>query len=320
MFTGCSSSSASPSSSVLLGAGSTEFRQGDYNGATQLFEQAIKRDPTNAMAHYDLGTVYQAENQDGPALTQYTLALRQAPDLVPAIFNQATIDAVHDVRTGGVPLPEDHLDTAGFTDGLSNLGLIEALEGDLAQSGVDLRQAVHLEGSLRGQIPASGSPISRPTATQAQPAARRAVISGGSETRSGIILTESPCVPRRQELTQSDCLFCKILAGEIPSKEVARPRGPMPSPTSSPGGAGPCARNPPRHIDERRTDRARTRRHLIAEMFATARQVAEREESSTPDTAWCSTSAATPSTASPTSTCTFSEASRWGGRQASNPG
>jgi Flp pilus assembly protein TadD len=84
-----------PSIAALLGAGSTAFKQRDYNAATQLFQQAVERDPGNATAHYDLGTAYQAENSSSDALAQYAKAVTYDPTLVSAIFNQATIYSAH---------------------------------------------------------------------------------------------------------------------------------------------------------------------------------------------------------------------------------
>jgi hypothetical protein len=46
-------------------------------------------------ATHDLGTVFQAENRNGDALGQYAKALAYDPKMVPAIFNQATVYAVH---------------------------------------------------------------------------------------------------------------------------------------------------------------------------------------------------------------------------------
>jgi tetratricopeptide (TPR) repeat protein len=139
----------------LLGAGSTEFRQGDYNAAYQLFQQAIERDPTDAMAHYDLGALYQAQHRDTSALAEYALALQRVPDLVPAIFNQATIDAARDAPLAAFLYRKIISIQPNSPTAYLNLGLLEAHQGEPAQSGADLRQAVHLDGSLRAQIPAS---------------------------------------------------------------------------------------------------------------------------------------------------------------------
>lgn len=155
---GCGGSSTPqprPSESVLLGAGTTEFRHGDYNAASQLFQQAITRDPSSATAHYDLGTVYQAEHQVGPALREYRLALQNSPNLLPAIFNEATIESAHDVPLAVFLYREVISLQPSSPTAYLNLGLLEAQQGERALAGVDLRKAVQLDKSLRARIPRS---------------------------------------------------------------------------------------------------------------------------------------------------------------------
>jgi Flp pilus assembly protein TadD len=158
---GCGASSApqpQPSESVLLGAGSTEFRHGDYNAAGQLFQQAITRDPGDATAYYDLGTTYQAENRVRPAVKEYRLALRYNPSLVPAIFNEATIESVHDVPLAIFLYHEAISLQPNSPTAYLNLGLLEAQQGERAFAGVTLRKALQLDESLRARIPRSVAP------------------------------------------------------------------------------------------------------------------------------------------------------------------
>jgi tetratricopeptide (TPR) repeat protein len=142
----------------LLGAGSAAFRQGDYNAATQLFQQAIQRDPSNATAYYDLGTVYQAEHRNSDALGQYAKALSYNPSYVSVIFNQATIYAEHNPPLAiflyqRVISLQPHAPTAYL-----NLGLLEDEQGKKAQAGADLRTAVAQDPTLRSGIPAAVLP------------------------------------------------------------------------------------------------------------------------------------------------------------------
>jgi tetratricopeptide (TPR) repeat protein len=159
---GACSSSHGPgaNAATLIGAASAAFRQRDYNAASQLFQQAIKKDPSNATAYYDLGSVYQAQNLDQQAITSYRKALSLAPTLVPAIFNEATIYAAHDAPLAiflyrrAIALQPDS-PTAYL-----NLGLLEAQTdaAEQAQAGADLRKAIQLDPSLRARIPQSVLP------------------------------------------------------------------------------------------------------------------------------------------------------------------
>src|ERR1700722_18395327 len=94
----CSGSkqAAKTSFSVDIGAGQAVFNRGNFNAAQQLFQRALQLQPSSPLAHYDLGTTYGAEGQTDSALEQYALALRSDPNYWPALYNQATIEAVHD--------------------------------------------------------------------------------------------------------------------------------------------------------------------------------------------------------------------------------
>jgi Tfp pilus assembly protein PilF len=142
----------------MIGAGSAAFRQGDMNAATQLFQQALQRDPTNATAHYDLGAVFQAQNLNSQALGEYAKALSYQPNFVSVIFNQATIYAVHNPPLAiylynRVISLQPRAPTAYL-----NLGLLEDAQGSKARAGADLRAALALEPSLRSKIPAAVAP------------------------------------------------------------------------------------------------------------------------------------------------------------------
>jgi tetratricopeptide (TPR) repeat protein len=146
-----------PSAATLVGAGNAAIRQGDYNAATQLFQQAIQRDPSNATAYYDLGTVFQSERRNSDALAQYAKALAYDPKMVPAIFNQATIYAVHNAPLAiflyqRIISLQPHAPTAYL-----NRGLLEDAQGDKSRAGADLRMALAQDPTLRSRIPAAAA-------------------------------------------------------------------------------------------------------------------------------------------------------------------
>ena len=115
----------------------------------------------------------------------------------------------------------------------------------------------------------------------------------------------------------ADCLFCRIVAGEVPSDGGARHRrGPTPSGTSTRRRRCTCWSCPAATSLDAGAVQA-SDGAVLAEMFTTAqaggRSGGHRRAAAT---AWCSTSATTPSTPSPTSTCTSSAVSAWAGRPA----
>jgi Flp pilus assembly protein TadD len=143
---------------TLLGAGTAAYNQADYNAATQLFEQATERAPTDAAARYDLGLAYQGEHRDADALVQYRKALSYDPTLVSAIFNEATIYGIHDTPLAIFLYRKVISLQAKSPTAYLNLGLLEAQDGQPAPAGADLRQAVRLEPALRARIPPSVVP------------------------------------------------------------------------------------------------------------------------------------------------------------------
>jgi histidine triad (HIT) family protein len=77
-------------------------------------------------------------------------------------------------------------------------------------------------------------------------------------------------------VTDSDCLFCKILAGDVPSEEVTSSQGTYAFRDINPGAPTHVLVVPRRHIESAATvtaDDADT----LAEMIATAQEVARQE-------------------------------------------
>lgn len=140
----------------LVGAGNVLLRSGNLNAAQQLFEQAIKANPANAIGYYDLGVVYQQEGQRPDALREYRLALAEDPKYVPAIYNRAVLYEVTNP-----PLAIFYFRTIislqpDSPTAYLNLGLLEAqTKATLPQALVALNKAVKLDPSLLANVPLS---------------------------------------------------------------------------------------------------------------------------------------------------------------------
>jgi len=65
---------------MWLNLGTVQVRAGQNDRAGQSFQKAIKLDPTNARAHYNLGAVYSASDYDR-AIREFTAALTLDPSL-----------------------------------------------------------------------------------------------------------------------------------------------------------------------------------------------------------------------------------------------
>jgi histidine triad (HIT) family protein len=77
-------------------------------------------------------------------------------------------------------------------------------------------------------------------------------------------------------VTDSDCLFCKILAGDVPSEEVTSSRGTYAFRDINPGAPTHVLVVPRRHIESAATVTAEDA-DTLAEMVATAQEVARQE-------------------------------------------
>ena len=77
-------------------------------------------------------------------------------------------------------------------------------------------------------------------------------------------------------MTDSDCLFCKIVAGDIPSDEVASSAGTYAFRDINPGAPVHVLVVPRRHIESAATLTADDA-EVLAEMIATAQRVASQE-------------------------------------------
>jgi tetratricopeptide (TPR) repeat protein len=145
--------------STLLNAGVHLLRQGNSSAAEQLFQQAIAKDPGGAVAHFDLGVIYQGAGERADALRQYQQALRVDSHYARALFNEAVLLAPHNAALAIYYYRQVVSIQPDSPTALLNLGLLENETKSLhARAVLDLRAAVKLDPSLRARIPA---PLSR---------------------------------------------------------------------------------------------------------------------------------------------------------------
>ncbi|PYX57670.1 MAG: hypothetical protein DMG76_11070, partial [Acidobacteria bacterium] len=65
----------------LVYRGQMQIRQGDPNGAADSLQTAIKNDPDNAVAHYQLGVAFDQQHNSARAESEWREAVRLRPDL-----------------------------------------------------------------------------------------------------------------------------------------------------------------------------------------------------------------------------------------------
>jgi Flp pilus assembly protein TadD len=157
---------APPTATSLVSQGLKAQLAGDASTAESTYQQAIKLDPNNAVAHYDLGTVYDRQGSRAQAVEEYTTTLVIEPTFTDALFNLA-VDTTSTDPAGAAKL---YLRVValqpGFAAAWLNLGFILQSQGDAAAARADWAKAVALDASLASHVPA---PSPSPTASTPKP-------------------------------------------------------------------------------------------------------------------------------------------------------
>jgi Tfp pilus assembly protein PilF len=148
----CGGSDGNSQASTLAAALQLQH-QGQLAAAKQLYQHVIAAQPSNYVAHYDLGVIAQQQGDDSTALAEYGAALTAHPNYVPALYNQATIYQRTDPATAidiyrRIIALQPHAPSAYF-----NLGLLETRSGSVQRGIQDLAQAVSQQSDLLGRVP-----------------------------------------------------------------------------------------------------------------------------------------------------------------------
>jgi cellulose synthase operon protein C len=77
---------------ALVYKGQIQLRQGDNNGAVDSLQTALKNDPDNAAAHFQLGLAFDQQHNEGRAESEWREAVRLRPDMAEAQRALATIE------------------------------------------------------------------------------------------------------------------------------------------------------------------------------------------------------------------------------------
>jgi Flp pilus assembly protein TadD len=147
----------------LVNDGLRANQQGHLSQAVQDFQAAIKQNPLDAFAYYDLGVIFQQENREADAVTEYRKALLIDPSYKSALFNLAVVqtptspaDAVLDYQQLNTIDPND-------PNVLLNLGLLLRQMGNSTQGSAYIERAIELNPAYASRVPPTSSPrISAP--------------------------------------------------------------------------------------------------------------------------------------------------------------
>jgi tetratricopeptide (TPR) repeat protein len=149
----CGSPSASQTAGQNVTAGIAAQKAGDFGTATTDYEKALKSEPKNVYALYDLGDVEQYQHQFSAAAEHYQEALAVNPHYEYALYNLAILDSTTDPSAAKALYLElisqfPHDAVAHF-----NLGKVELRLNEKAAGDTQINLAVSIEPSLKKQEP-----------------------------------------------------------------------------------------------------------------------------------------------------------------------
>ncbi len=144
-----------PTATTLVALGLEAQLAGDLTTAQDNYQQAIKLDANSAVAHYDLGTVYDRHGKTSLAVGEYTAAVVIDPTFTDALFNLAVGTAPTNPSSAKELYLKVVSEQSGFAAAWLNLGFILQTEGNASGARADWSKAVVIDPSLASRIPHS---------------------------------------------------------------------------------------------------------------------------------------------------------------------
>jgi tetratricopeptide (TPR) repeat protein len=151
-----------PTAASLVSQGLKAQLAGDASTAESTYQQAIELDPNSAVAHYDLGTVYDRQGEKSQAISQYTATLVIEPTFTDALFNLADDTSSSDPTSAANLYRQVLTLQPSFAAAWLNLGFLLQAEDKTAEAKADWARAVALEPSLASRLPAKPAPTAQP--------------------------------------------------------------------------------------------------------------------------------------------------------------
>jgi Flp pilus assembly protein TadD len=137
----------------LVNAGLQASQQGRRPEAVKDFQAAIKQNPLDAYAYYDLGAIFQQEKDTADAATEYRKALLINPTYKSALFNLAVLETT--TSPADAVLDYQQLNSIDPNDPnvLLNLGLLLRQMGNSTQGDRYIERAIELNPAYASRIP-----------------------------------------------------------------------------------------------------------------------------------------------------------------------
>lgn len=150
----CGGGSPQKQATDLIGKGLQAQSTGNLDEAGRDYRDAIKKDPSNKIAYYDLAVVDQTKGRLTLAETEYRQALRLDPNFVPALFNLAIVRTAAGSKNEAVDLYRRAIAAQpSYAAAHLNLGFLLRDIGEVTAGNAELAKAVQIDPSLRSRIP-----------------------------------------------------------------------------------------------------------------------------------------------------------------------
>jgi tetratricopeptide (TPR) repeat protein len=146
------SNTASPSQSAdaLVTQGLSLHSAGKVDEAVTMYEQALKQDPKNKFALFNLGQIAHTKGQYDSAIARYKAALETDPKFSNALYNLGLAYAAKGDKTNAIATLRTAAEvTPNSAPTLFNLGTLLVQEGKTDEGAKFLNQAFTIDPSLK---------------------------------------------------------------------------------------------------------------------------------------------------------------------------
>jgi Tfp pilus assembly protein PilF len=137
----------------LVAQGLKAQLSGDVTSAESEYQQAIKLDQNNTVAHYDLGTVFDRQGNTTQAVGEYRATLVIDPAFTDALFNLAVDTAASDPASAEQLYLKVLTLQPSFAAAWLNVGFIFQSQGNGTEARADWARAVALDPTLGERVP-----------------------------------------------------------------------------------------------------------------------------------------------------------------------
>jgi tetratricopeptide (TPR) repeat protein len=144
---------AAAQATQLINDGLVAERHGRISRAFADYQAAARKNPNNAYAPFDLGTVYQQRGDEAAAVAEYQKALSIDPSFADALYNLGVLEATTDPSKAISYYEMDLRLQPNNAPGNFNLGVLLIRKGQRSLGYTYLDKALHLKPSLRSDIP-----------------------------------------------------------------------------------------------------------------------------------------------------------------------